>query len=258
MHQHRITAKMAVLVIYRLEIVQVQQDGARAGIDRLPARAAVLGAQTDAVVAGGHPAVQRVDEIDGEQADAGAARLRLPALTAVDRGQDQAVVAGDPARTRRDETDVSQQGPATDGDGLPGLAAVGRRDGRVADGPTHLRVDEIDGREIGAGAAVLRRPGRTARPKAHDPDRIDSDADAISLIDSIGTNEVIKNLNQFTSGVSKGSIRIDEEIVLSGENDIEFEFEEGTRDKYLELAVRTLHKAFGLEQDPAATGSDTP
>ncbi len=69
-----------------------------------------------------------------------------------------------------------------------------------------------------------------------DPDRIDSDADAISLIDSIGTNEVIKNLNQFTSGVSKGSIRIDEEIVLSGENDIEFEFEEGTRDKYLELA----------------------
>jgi hypothetical protein len=69
-----------------------------------------------------------------------------------------------------------------------------------------------------------------------DPDRIDADADAISLIDSIGTNEVIKNLNQFTSGVSKGSIRIDEEIVLSGEDEIEFELEEGTSDKYLELA----------------------
>jgi len=70
-----------------------------------------------------------------------------------------------------------------------------------------------------------------------DPDRIDSTADAVELIDSIGTNEVIKNLNQFTAGVKQGSIRIDEEIVLSGDDfDEGFSLDEGARDQHLDMA----------------------
>lgn len=69
-----------------------------------------------------------------------------------------------------------------------------------------------------------------------DPDRIDSEIDAVMLIDSIGTNEVIKDLNQFTAGVKKGSIRIDEEIVLYGDDDLELDLDEIAMDGHLKLA----------------------
>ena len=46
----------------------------------------------------------------------------------------------------------------------------------------------------------------------------DMDDDSITVIDATETNDVIKDLNQFTAGVKLGKIKVDEEIVLGTED----------------------------------------
>jgi len=54
------------------------------------------------------------------------------------------------------------------------------------------------------------------------------DDDSITLISAASTTAVIENLDQFTAGVKKGEITIDEEIVLASEEDELFDLvEEG-------------------------------
>ena len=61
------------------------------------------------------------------------------------------------------------------------------------------------------------------------------DDDSITIIDAAETNDVIKDLNQFTAGVKQGKIKVDEEIVLSSDDDELFDLlEEG--DGFLEQA----------------------
>ena len=61
------------------------------------------------------------------------------------------------------------------------------------------------------------------------------DDDSITIIDATETNDVIKDLNQFTAGVKQGKIKVDEEIVLSSDDDELFDLlEEG--DGFLEQA----------------------
>jgi len=45
------------------------------------------------------------------------------------------------------------------------------------------------------------------------------DDDSITIIDAAETNDVIKDLNQFTASVKQGKIKVDEEIVLSSDED---------------------------------------
>jgi hypothetical protein len=45
------------------------------------------------------------------------------------------------------------------------------------------------------------------------------DDDSITIIDAAETNDVIKDLNQFTAGVKQGKIKVDEEIVMSSDED---------------------------------------
>jgi hypothetical protein len=61
------------------------------------------------------------------------------------------------------------------------------------------------------------------------------DDDSITIIDAAETNDVIKDLNQFTAGVKQGKIKVDEEIVMSSDEDDLFDLlEEG--DDFLEQA----------------------
>ena len=61
------------------------------------------------------------------------------------------------------------------------------------------------------------------------------DDDSITIIDATETNDVIKDLNQFTAGVKQGKIKVDEEIVMASDEDDLFDLlEEG--DDFLEQA----------------------
>jgi len=61
------------------------------------------------------------------------------------------------------------------------------------------------------------------------------DDDSITIIDAAETNDVIKDLNQFTAGVKQGKIKVDEEIVMASDDDDLFDLlEEG--DDFLEQA----------------------
>ena len=61
------------------------------------------------------------------------------------------------------------------------------------------------------------------------------DDDSITIIDAAETSDVIHDLNQFTAGVKEGEITVDEEIVMSSDDDDIFDLlEEG--DGYLEQA----------------------
>jgi len=54
------------------------------------------------------------------------------------------------------------------------------------------------------------------------------DDDSITIIDAAETTDVINDLNQFTAGVKQGKIKVDEEIVLSSDDDEIFDLlEEG-------------------------------
>ena len=64
----------------------------------------------------------------------------------------------------------------------------------------------------------------------------DADDDSITLIDAAETNDLIKDLNQFTAGVKEGKIRVDEEIVLgTGEGD-DFDLLHEGGDEFLTMA----------------------
>ena len=66
------------------------------------------------------------------------------------------------------------------------------------------------------------------------------DDDSITVIDATETNDVIRNLNQFTAGVKLGKIKVDEEIVLGSEDGDDFDLVEdsdefATRARELEI-----------------------
>ena len=56
------------------------------------------------------------------------------------------------------------------------------------------------------------------------------DDDSITVIDATETNEVIKDLNQFTAGVKLGKIKVDEEIVLGAEEGDDFDLADDSDD----------------------------
>ncbi len=87
--------------------------------------------------------------------------------------------------------------------------------------------------EIDVGKAVGDSVDEAA--SGMEPEAGESDEDSVTLFDTIETNEVIKNLNQFTACVREGRIRIDEEIVLSSAED-DFDLEEQS-DESLEQAM---------------------
>ncbi len=61
------------------------------------------------------------------------------------------------------------------------------------------------------------------------------DDDSITIIDATETNEVIKDLNQFTAGVKAGKIKVDEEIVLGAEDGDDFDLGEDS-DEFATIA----------------------
>jgi hypothetical protein len=89
------------------------------------------------------------------------------------------------------------------------------------------RAGDVDASELPAGAAdgieVIEN---------------DSDDDSITIIDAAETNDVIKDLNQFTAGVKQGQIRVEEEIVLVSADGEDFDLVDGAGDEYAAMANR--------------------